>query len=175
MYAQEGSDADVYLNVYDITQLNAALAWVGMGAHHSGLQVYNREYCFGRSVDETGVYHIAPKTCEGHVFRESVYLGRTTLTKRAVQQLVRGLQARYAGDAYHIVRWNCNDFAEEMARELLPEQRFAYPAWVNRPCRSALWLLPGSTIESIDQFDYEMFMKRRECVESEGEEGEEVW
>ena len=167
---RERCDSDVFLNVYDITSLNAVLGLVGMGAHHSGVEVFMREYCFGRAVSDTGVHSIPPKSCEGHTFRESIYLGRTTLSRSEVHALIRELQKTYTSDMYHVVRWNCNHFAEELCNRLLGVPRIAhYPAWVNRPCRSALTVFPGNLVERIDQADYEMFVSRLEVPEGDGD------
>ena len=157
----EHSEADVYLNVYDITSMNVVIGSMGMGAYHTGVEVYGREYCFGRApTDCSGVYYISPKSCGEHVFRESILLGRTSLGFDEVESLIRSIEDKYMSTSYHVVRLNCNTFSEEFSHKLLSQQhRVPYPSWVNRPCTSALWLLPDFLVERIDQVDYEMFIK----------------
>ncbi|KAJ9471749.1 DeSI-like protein [Diplonema papillatum] len=169
-YVQERNETDVYVNVYDITSFNALIGWVGMGAHHTGVEVYGREHCFGRSSDASGVYTIQPKTCEAHIFRESIFLGRTSLTKAEVMSAVRGFQQRFHSSSYHVIRNNCNHFSEDFSAFLLGKDFIDFPPWVNRPCRSASWLLPSAAIEKIDQLDYQMFLNlRKACAEEAAE------
>eukprot|EP01060_Flectonema_neradi_P010932 TRINITY_DN18020_c0_g1_i1.p1 TRINITY_DN18020_c0_g1~~TRINITY_DN18020_c0_g1_i1.p1 ORF type:complete len:198 (+),score=36.11 TRINITY_DN18020_c0_g1_i1:52-645(+) len=155
------SEADVYLNVYDITSMNVLIGNLGMGAYHTGVEIYGREYCFGRAPSDcSGVYHILPKTCSEHVFRESILLGRSRLSFEEVDALIKSIEERYLSTSYHVVRLNCNTFSEEFSHKLLEQQRrVPYPSWVNRPCCSAAWLLPDFLVEKIDQIDYEMFLK----------------
>eukprot|EP01063_Lacrimia_lanifica_P039248 TRINITY_DN8582_c0_g1_i1.p1 TRINITY_DN8582_c0_g1~~TRINITY_DN8582_c0_g1_i1.p1 ORF type:complete len:184 (+),score=73.56 TRINITY_DN8582_c0_g1_i1:85-636(+) len=158
---RERKESDVYVNVYDITSLNYVIGPVGLGAHHSGVEVYDTEYCFGRALDDSGVYYMTPRSCAEHAFRESVYVGTTSLSRREVNGVIRQLRERCTGRSYHLVRYNCNDFAEELCKILLGDRwAVAFPAWVNRACRSAQWMLPSAMVEKIDQFDYQQFLKR---------------
>eukprot|EP01059_Diplonema_ambulator_P000098 TRINITY_DN10082_c0_g1_i2.p1 TRINITY_DN10082_c0_g1~~TRINITY_DN10082_c0_g1_i2.p1 ORF type:complete len:182 (+),score=44.35 TRINITY_DN10082_c0_g1_i2:37-546(+) len=145
----EPCERDVFLNIYDMTSFNTLTGLVGMGAHHTGVQVYNREYCFGRGCGDTGVYSIVPKTSEGHIYRETHYLGRTKLSYREMNALLKNIKRAYPCDMYHIIRCNCNDFSKDFAEQLL-NGTVHFPAWVNRPSRSALWLLPSHVVDRLD-------------------------
>ena len=62
-------------------------------------------------------------------FSESVYIGETSLTKNAVEKLVKSLGDDYRGDRYHLLGKNCNHFTAELAKELTGVE---VPGWINR-------------------------------------------
>ncbi|KAG8348683.1 PPPDE putative peptidase domain [Trypanosoma vivax] len=112
----------VYLNVYDTTVANHILYYTGTGVHHSGVEVYGKEFSFGRCDKGTGVSETIPRHSEPHVFREQLVLGVTKLTLDEVMKLVQEIQAgqEWSGSSYHLVKRNCNHFAESFAKLLLP-------------------------------------------------------
>eukprot|EP01062_Namystynia_karyoxenos_P083025 TRINITY_DN9468_c0_g1_i1.p1 TRINITY_DN9468_c0_g1~~TRINITY_DN9468_c0_g1_i1.p1 ORF type:complete len:337 (+),score=97.68 TRINITY_DN9468_c0_g1_i1:73-1011(+) len=154
---------DVILNVYDITSWNTVIAWVGLGAHHSGIEVFGEEHSFGRDFPGyTGVGTIEPRCCEQHQFREAIRLGRTRLSKAAVHQLLDEMAEEWQGDVYHVLQRNCNDFSEVLASRLLDggrgQRHQDFPAWVNRPSRAGVRLLPTWGMEKIEELDKNMFL-----------------
>jgi hypothetical protein len=112
----------VILNVYDITWANALLSPVGLGVHHTGVEVYGREYSYGRSTSGTGVFEVIPKKCAPHIFRESIVLGTTRMSQAEIQRLIVTLSGDWQGPKYHISRKNCNVFSAMLARELLSRE-----------------------------------------------------
>lgn len=104
----------VLLNVYDIVGANSVLHTMGIGVHHTGVEVYGQEFAFGRCKDGTGVFSVTPKMCPGHVFRESVVMGTTSKSYEDIRDLISNLQdsEEWMGKAYHILRRNCNVFSE---------------------------------------------------------------
>lgn len=104
----------VILNVYDIVGANSVLHSMGMGVHHTGVEVFGTEYAFGRCKDGTGVFSLSPKSCPGHVYRESIVVGTTTLSDKDISALVASLSKKteWLGTSYHILRRNCNIFSE---------------------------------------------------------------
>eukprot|EP00756_Hemistasia_phaeocysticola_P002139 Hpha_TRINITY_DN11477_c0_g1::TRINITY_DN11477_c0_g1_i1::g.137300::m.137300 len=171
--------SDVFVNVYDITGWNTVLGTLGMGAFHSGLEVYEHEYCFGRDLPGvTGVNYVSPRCYYQHVYRETIYLGRTRLCRAGVRRLVEGMAEEWMGETYHVMRRNCNDFAEQLAAALLhPDcghRQQEHPAWINRPCRVGLRILPESAVARVEEVDYNMFREYRERWEESQREAEEA-
>ncbi len=119
----------IALNVYDLSPANDALHAAGLGLYHSGLEVHGREYTFSSG----GVFSHAPKAAPGVKFRGAVVLGTVRMSSREVEDVVGRLRDRFPGDSYHILKRNCNSFAEELCMELTGGQR--PPGWVNRLAR----------------------------------------
>ena len=94
-----------------------------------GHEVHGREYTFSSG----GVFHHTPKAAPGVKFRGSVVLGTVRMSSREVEDVVGRLRDRFPGDSYHILKRNCNSFAEELCMELTGGQR--PPGWVNRLAR----------------------------------------
>ena len=116
----------VFLVVYDIIPHNAILSEIGIGVHHSGIEVYGKEVSFGRCAFGTGVFTCAPCHCPKHSFRERFLLGRTHLSSDEVDKLIGALAASetWTGQAYHLLQRNCNNFTEQLAEVLVtPERR----------------------------------------------------
>ncbi len=176
----------VFLCVYDILPHNAFLAELGLGVHHSGVEVYGKEYAFGRCAFGTGVFDCPPGQCPKHRFRERILLGRTDHSSSDVDAIVIQLaqSPSWAGTAYHLLRRNCNTFAEHLAGALLPPSRrliddeeFGFatyqgngmemeertgrivrrlmPWWVNALARAAVFALPEKWIAVVEQMDRE--------------------
>eukprot|EP01062_Namystynia_karyoxenos_P070950 TRINITY_DN6635_c0_g1_i2.p1 TRINITY_DN6635_c0_g1~~TRINITY_DN6635_c0_g1_i2.p1 ORF type:complete len:222 (+),score=34.01 TRINITY_DN6635_c0_g1_i2:122-787(+) len=162
----EGGHADVFVNVYDITPpwLNVALSAAGVGVYHTGIEVYGKEHGFGRSIEDSGVYSIVPKSYSAHCYKESVHLGRTRWSRGEVDHLLRRLGQLWRTDKYHVLRRNCNDFSDCLSELLLSGSPSArpFPMWVNRPCRIGAWLLPDPVTERVDAIDFEIFLKWKE-------------
>lgn len=114
----------MYLNVYDlgrymkvVNTVSRAFDW---GIFHVGIEVYGREWCFERtfSIDVPGVAAYPPKQHPSHDYRESVLLGQTMQEPSEVTRLLRRLRHQWQGTSYHLLRRNCINFAEELARAL---------------------------------------------------------
>jgi hypothetical protein len=121
--------AEVFLHVYDLGEgwltansVSSDLFHLG-GAFHVGVEVYSKEFYFGSE----GVSTCEPKTADGHVYRQTVSMGRTTLSLQQVEQLVR--QMRWSGVDYDILRRNCISFSNALCERLVG---CGVPGWVNR-------------------------------------------
>jgi len=140
---------------------------IGFGVFHSGVEVYGVEYAYGgHAFPFSGIFTNTPQDAEelGDTvkFRESVYLGETALSKRAVERLVKSLGDEFRGDRYHLISKNCNHFTEYLARELTGVE---IPQWINRlatvsgsiPFLQRLlppdWLTPIALEQSIENSD----------------------
>lgn len=73
---------------------------LGLGAFHSGLEVYGTEYSFGAG---GGVFSHSPKQADGARFRERVYLGDFHGGHRDVETVVGGMRGEWAGSTYNVL------------------------------------------------------------------------
>ncbi|GMY29951.1 deSI-like protein At4g17486 isoform X2 [Fagus crenata] len=135
----------LYLNVYDLTPINNYLYWFGLGVFHSGIEVHGLEYGFGaHEYSSSGVFEVEPKSCPGFIFRRSVLLGSTDMSRSEFRAFMERLSAKYHGDTYHLIAKNCNHFTDEVCKQLT---RKPIPGWVNRLARLGSFcncLLPES-------------------------------
>ncbi|KAM7494053.1 hypothetical protein LguiB_028662 [Lonicera macranthoides] len=120
----------LYLNVYDLTPVNNYLYWFGLGIFHSGIEVHGLEYGYGaHEYPSSGVFEVEPKSCPGFIFRRSVLLGSTNMSRSEFRTFMEDLSAKYHGDMYHLISKNCNHFTDEVSMRLTGKP---IPVWVNR-------------------------------------------
>jgi len=122
----------VILNVYNIHWINQHLPSVGM--YHTGVEIHNKEFAFnGHPWEESGLFETTPRSCgeemEGVAFKESIVLGMTDFTQRDVRQIIEQLGKEFKGNAYHLLRKNCNHFSASLTKILCGGR---IPRWVNR-------------------------------------------
>ncbi|CAC9455422.1 PPPDE2 / PPPDE peptidase domain containing protein [Leishmania donovani] len=117
-----GQPNAVFVNVYDIMKSNSWLWSVGLGVHHAGIQVYDKEYQYGRCEEGSGVRVVEPRHSPPHIFREQFFVGQTQLSALEVRELVARLEQRdtWQGNKYHLVKHNCIHFAHALCEALLP-------------------------------------------------------
>eukprot|EP00250_Pteridium_aquilinum_P005583 c15655_g1_i1 orf=38-769(-) len=135
---------EVFLHVYDVTnsasaktntaivQLNRLLRdGIGLGGiFHSAVEIYdNEEWSFGYCETGSGVFSSPSRTNPMYSYRESISLGRTSLSRHKVTQTLLEMGVQWPGYSYDLLSRNCNHFCDEFC-ERLGVQRF--PAWVNR-------------------------------------------
>ncbi len=75
----------VFCNVYDLSPANDYGWSVGIGAFHSGIEVYGVEYSFGSG---GGVFASTPKEAGGAKFREGIPLGEIFISERGIVYVV---------------------------------------------------------------------------------------
>eukprot|EP01126_Amoeba_proteus_P063044 TRINITY_DN8647_c0_g2_i11.p1 TRINITY_DN8647_c0_g2~~TRINITY_DN8647_c0_g2_i11.p1 ORF type:complete len:323 (+),score=59.25 TRINITY_DN8647_c0_g2_i11:81-1049(+) len=134
-YQPEGEP--VYLHVYSLpTDTHVVLTWmdkIGMGAYHSGVEVYGLEYCFvGGFDDECGIQVSAPKVVPpgvDWVYKESILIGYTKYLKSEVEDIKCAMEKSWPRDSYHLLTKNCNHFSNEFALALTGT---GIPTWINR-------------------------------------------
>ncbi|KAF5741082.1 putative PPPDE thiol peptidase family protein [Tripterygium wilfordii] len=125
--------AFLYLNVYDLTPINNYIYWFGLGIFHSGIEVHGLEYGFGaHEYPSSGVFEVEPRRCPGFIFRRSVLLGSTAMSRSEFRSFMEHFSAKYHGDTYHLIAKNCNHFTDEVCLQLTGKP---IPAWVNRMAR----------------------------------------
>ncbi|KAG8374680.1 hypothetical protein BUALT_Bualt10G0021100 [Buddleja alternifolia] len=141
----EKNRAMLYLNIYDLTPINNYLYWFGLGIFHSGIEVHGLEYGFGaHEYPTSGVFEVEPRSCPGFIFRRSILLGSTDMSRSEFRSFMEHLSNKYHGDTYHLISKNCNHFTDEVCLQLTGNP---IPGWVNRLARVGSFcncLLPES-------------------------------
>ncbi|KAL1224676.1 DeSI-like protein [Cardamine amara subsp. amara] len=105
---QSGS-VPVYLNVYDLTPMNAYGYWLGLGVFHSGVEIHGVEYSFGAHESSS-----------------------TDIDAKEVRVYMEKLAEEFQGKKYHLITRNCNHFCNEVCLKLTQKP---IPRWVNRLAR----------------------------------------
>lgn len=116
--------AVVTLHVYDIgdggggSLLNRILKPLGTGAFHCGVEVHGREWSYSDINDATsstmtGVFSCAPRRCLGHAYKQSIAMGKTSMSQREVIMLVKLMAREWLIGGYDLLRRNCCHFSNE--------------------------------------------------------------
>ena len=75
------------INSYDLSPANDYLYAMGMGLHHSGVEILGREYSFASG---GGIFDSSPKDAPGAKFRESIELGAFEGGSAELQSAISG-------------------------------------------------------------------------------------
>jgi len=127
----------VFLHIYDlgssslVQSVNGVLRPFGSGAYHVGVEVYGEEWSFACMSEaearmraalmlKSGVSSCAPRTAQGHTYRETALMGYTSMSKEEVLKLTDRLGKEWTGDSYCILTRNCTHFCDAFCRELGP-------------------------------------------------------
>jgi hypothetical protein len=134
----------VYINVYDLAPANDYLVPLGLGLHHSGVEISGTEYSFASGA---GIFEETPRQAPGARFRQQVDLGSFTGGSATLKQALAAVREDFGPDDYNLVRKNCNHFAAALSWKLLGK---SIPSHINRladlgVCCSCL--LPRSLLE----------------------------
>jgi len=118
----------VLLNIYDLSPTNDYLFPVGIGLHHTGVEVAGREYSYA---SQGGIYDAPPKQEAGARFRCQLDMGAFD---GGIDQLNKALDelrnnGGFGGNDYNLIRKNCNHFCNALVWRLLQRP---IPAYVNR-------------------------------------------
>ncbi|KAE9036354.1 hypothetical protein PR001_g8865 [Phytophthora rubi] len=114
----------VTLHVYDLShgmarQLSPALLGKTIdGVWHTGVLVFGREYFFGGG----GIQAMAPELVVqryGMNPVRTIALGETSRTQQELEQFLRDNSARFTDATYDLLRHNCNNFSDEVAKFLV--------------------------------------------------------
>eukprot|EP01006_Ploeotia_vitrea_P014620 TRINITY_DN3973_c0_g1_i1.p1 TRINITY_DN3973_c0_g1~~TRINITY_DN3973_c0_g1_i1.p1 ORF type:complete len:230 (+),score=22.27 TRINITY_DN3973_c0_g1_i1:33-722(+) len=141
-------ETTVYLNVYNITDPNF-MNTVGFGLYHSGVEVYGREYSYGKTESSTcGIFWLRPRSAVA-AFKEAIPLGKIRNTPEEVQDLIDSIKESWNGLTYNVLSKNCNTFSDTFVRLLGLE----FPDWVNRAARWGDRFVPDAVIRwAMDKF-----------------------
>eukprot|EP00977_Amphora_coffeiformis_P004211 scaffold877_cov154-Amphora_coffeaeformis.AAC.3 len=116
----------VFLNVYDLAPANDYLYQVGMGFHHSGVEIMGSEYSFASGA---GVFDSTPKHAPGARFREQIEMGSFEGGQAELKKALDDMREEFSPDDYNLIRKNCNHFSAALCWRLLGKR---IPAHVNR-------------------------------------------
>jgi hypothetical protein len=110
----------VKLHLYDLSQGMAAMMSAPLlgkqidGIWHTGVVVFGREYYFGG-----GIQCGAPGgTHFGRPLR-TIDLGETHIPEDLFETFLIELSPRFTAQTYNLLRWNCNNFSDEIAHFLV--------------------------------------------------------
>ncbi len=88
----------VFAHVYSLghasvmKQLDKGLEMMGCGAFHAGCECYGVEWSYGyNDEDASGIFPSPPKYCEMHDYKESHYIGDTTVTAQEFENWLQFL------------------------------------------------------------------------------------
>lgn len=99
---------------------------IGMGLHHSGVEILGKEYSFASG---GGIFDSSPKEASGAKFREAIELGAFDGGSSELQSAISDLRDEFGPDKYNLIRRNCNHFANALVWRLLGR---TIPGHVNR-------------------------------------------
>lgn len=122
------SPVTIVLNVYDIVHPhNSSLSAIGVGIHHTGIEINNYEYSFGSSA---GVVRTRPRLSEFGTLREQITMGIYANGMYGVDSLISELRNnRFHMNNYNLTNLNCNHFSDAFCMATL---NVHIPAWINR-------------------------------------------
>ncbi|CAJ1360429.1 unnamed protein product [Effrenium voratum] len=130
----------VTLNVYNcgdnrvMKHANKVFRLMGSGVYHAAVEVDGLEWSYGFTEEGTGVFTCAPRSCEAHIFSESLPMGTTALSAEEFSSALDRLVQTWRGPDYDLLRHNCCHFSNAMLQLLgLPPA----PAWVTRTASTA--------------------------------------
>ena len=116
----------VHLNVYDLSPANDVLYPLGVGLHHSGVEIIGNEYSFASGA---GVFQSTPKEAPGARFREAIFLGAFEGGQAELNRALDEVKRDFGPEDYSLVRRNCNHFANALVWRLLGR---TIPPHINR-------------------------------------------
>ncbi|CAH0480436.1 unnamed protein product [Peronospora belbahrii] len=114
----------VTLHVYDLShgmarQLSPALLGKTIdGVWHTGVFVFGQEYFFGGG----GIQAMAPELVVQRYGMQpvrTIVLGETSLSQQQLEQYLRDNNSRFTDATYDLLRHNCNNFSDEVAKFLV--------------------------------------------------------
>ena len=113
----------IIVNVYDLMN-NSFLYPIGLGAYHTGVEIFGREYTFS----ESGVFHTSPRDVEAP-FRTSIEMGVFKGSMNDFEKALIDVKLQFQPGTYNLYSKNCNSFSNALCMRLLNKP---IPAWINR-------------------------------------------
>ena len=124
------------------SRTSGLLSRVGVGLHHSGVEVGGHEYSF----NDAGVFRSPVNACAGGPEPQCALVSSTCLgvhvgSMNEFTGVVNGLRRDFPAGAYALTSKNCNHFADAFCRALGVG---AIPAHINRMAGYGRWLGIGA-------------------------------
>lgn len=116
----------ITINVYDLMD-NTYLYPIGLGAYHSGVVAFGREYTFS----DGGIFDTRIRDVEAP-FRTSIDMGTFKGTYQEFQHIISSMRSEFASGTYNLYTKNCNCFSNALCQRLLNKE---IPYWINRMAR----------------------------------------
>ena len=114
----------VTLHIYHVSTdsrvgaINEYLEAMGTGAYHAGVEVNGKEWSYGYSPDNTGVFSCPPKGCKAHVYKDSLDMGETEKSKAEIESILDEMRGTWLGIDYDLLKKNCCIFSKELVDKL---------------------------------------------------------
>ncbi|KAI7901155.1 PPPDE putative peptidase domain-containing protein [Cokeromyces recurvatus] len=140
---------------------------LGIGVFHSGVEIGDKEYCFGGHdvPNVTGVFVVEPKTGIPELtLKKTIDMGTMDLTEAELEDLLLKLSDEFIGPSYNLLTRNCNHFTEALVQKLTKKP---IPAWINRAAKL------GSIFPCVVPWEWIQPPEFAEEAEAEAEEEEE--
>ena len=124
-----------------------------IGAYHVGIEVCGLEWSYGSADHGTGVFFVIPQSSSIGTFKESIFLGETSLSLDDILQQLKRMASAWQGSDYHILTKNCLRFSQAFLDILVPGADL--PTWTTSTANNlrplASWISVGKTL-SIETF-----------------------
>ncbi|TMW57454.1 hypothetical protein Poli38472_003379 [Pythium oligandrum] len=116
----------VRLNVYDLSDANGYISYIGLGLFHTGVEIGGDEFSFASGA---GVFYSTPRQAPGARFRESIEMGDFQGSYSDAKNLAYSLRHEFDGASYNLFTKNCNSYSEALCQLLVGK---SIPAYINR-------------------------------------------
>lgn len=118
----------VLLNLYDLSPANDYLYLVGIGLHHSGVEINGSEYSYGSG---SGIFEGSSRMAPGATFRCQLDLGSFDGGMKELNNALDELRhiGGFGTNNYSLLRRNCNHFCNALVWQLLKRP---IPPYINR-------------------------------------------
>ena len=95
----------VVLHIYSISdRVNRFSLLLGLGLYHSAVEIYGQEHSFiGHPFKFTGIVSTRPKMA-AYVYLEGLNIGKTSMSKQAVEHCLNKLGRIFTGSSYHLLQ-----------------------------------------------------------------------
>lgn len=140
--------AEVLLHIYEMGELSPGVqkmltTVLGKSAFHVGLEIYGVEWSFGQRTSPrmSGITSSRfPKKNPCHRYKETLSLGRTSMSPKQVHSLLLDMDCIWMAAEYHPLRRNCVNFAEELCHRLGVQQPPVYLGALSRGLKNVLFV-----------------------------------
>ena len=79
----------VYLNIYNVTNINGCLEWFGFGLYHTSVGMYDLEFSYGgHENSNSGIVVVDKGNSAGLVLKESIPVGITYYSADEIDEIV---------------------------------------------------------------------------------------
>lgn len=130
----EGREAEiVYLNVYNVSNFNSVVEFLGIGFYHTSVQVFSHEFSYGgHDFKTSGVVCVEAGNSAGLTLKEKLPVGITYYNEEEVEDIVIQFGDFWLGSDYDPFNQNCNCFTQTLVSHLVNNEEFYYPSYINR-------------------------------------------